>query len=330
MSTPLVVRLPNWVGDVCMALPALRHLARLPGVSLQVVGKAWAGDLLAGFPWRFQRAGGGIWAEAGAIAALGGERGVLLTNSLSTALAMRLGGVAAVGYRGDGRSLLLGMGVQRRRGEHEVEAFYRLALACERDSPWAYWHRRSRLEDGSPLPQDPPPRLGLVLALRHREQAAAVLAAAGIAPPYTVLCPLAIGTTHGRSKVWPEFARLCRDLVGAGRTIVACPGPGEDAATAAALPGATLLSGLELGAYAAILGNALRVVANDSGPMHLAAAVDAPVAGIFGVADPARTRPWGARAVTFGGAKGWPPYEQILAWALDGTVLAGGGDLARR
>ena len=304
---PLAVRLPNWVGDACMALPALAALRRA-GFALRVFGKGWAGDLLAAYPDRVVRLPAGVLAQASALGDAGAIRGVLFTNSFGRALAMRLAGIDAVGYGHEGRSFLLGRRAPR-PGGHEVDAFWRLALAaCGDDAAWDYgvgqpdrrWPR-------------PPRRLGLQLTTAHRAAAAAALATAGVAPGYVVLCPLAVGTIAGRSKQWPGFPVLARDLLAAGRQVVACPGPGEEAACAAAAPGAALLPGLGLGAYAAVLAGAAAVLANDSGPLHLAAAVDAPVLGVFGVGDPRRTRPWGPRAGFVGSAAGWPEPSQVRA-----------------
>jgi heptosyltransferase-2 len=202
----------------------------------------------------------------------------------------------ATGYRNELRSPLLGRAVAKVRGVHEVEAFWRLALA----------------HLGRPV-EPPPQQLGLKLHDRHREQAHGALQTAGVTGPYAVLCPLAVGLANGRPKVWPSFPLLCRGLIESGETVVACPGPGEETACAAALPGARMLPGLGLGAYAAVLAGASRVAANDSGPMHLAAAVDAPVLGIFGVSDPRRTAPWTAHGTTSGSENGWPTLGDVVA-----------------
>jgi ADP-heptose:LPS heptosyltransferase len=103
------------------------------------------------------------------------------------------------------------------------------------------------------------------------------------------------------SKAWPGFADLSRALAARGVPTVCCPGPGEEGATREAAPAALQLGGLGLGAYAALCRRARLTVANDSGPMHPAAAVGAPVLGIFGPGDPARTRPWGPGARWLGG-----------------------------
>jgi heptosyltransferase II len=237
----------------------------------------------------------GIRAGARALRARGARRGVLFTNSLGSALAMRVAGIRATGYRGECRSPLLGIAVKRLARAHEVESFWRLALAHLGIEPGAR----------------PPAELGLRLSDDHHASARAALAVAGVERPYVVLCPLAAGLAAGRSKVWPSFPLLCRGLRESGVRVVACPGPGEEGACAAALPGAMLLPGLGLGAYGAVLAGARLAVANDSGPMHLAAAVGTPVIGIFGVSDPHRTAPWHGAATVCGSAAGWPSPQAV-------------------
>lgn len=300
----IAVRLPNWVGDVCMALPALAHL-RAAGFRLHCFGKGWARDLLAGFPDRVEVLPKGRRAASSALRASGAQRGLLFTNSFSSAWTMYWAGLKAVGYRGEFRGWLLNYSPARLRGVHEVESFWNLAMAqtCQ-DGGWPISFGES------PAP-DAPPTLNLVLAQRHRDEAVAALAAAGVTAPYHVLCPLAVGTVAGMSKQWPSFPLLCRGLIEQGERVVACPGPGEEAACAALLPGATLIPGLGLGAYAAVLAGARKVVANDSGPMHLGVAVGAPTLGIFGVTDPRRTRPWGTNGAVVGDGMGWPTVQAV-------------------
>ncbi len=62
--------------------------------------------------------------------------------------------------------------------------------------------------------------------------------------------------------------------------------------------------------YAGILALSDEVIANDTGPMHLADAVGAKVLGIFGHSDPRRTRPWGGHYL---GEKGrWPTVAEVV------------------
>ena len=312
----LIVRLPNWIGDVCMALPALSAL-EASGARLHLIGKRWAADLLAAHHWPVTSLPKSLMAGTAILRSLptdslptdsplihSSRRGLLLTNSLSSAAAFRLAGIAALGHRGDGRSLLLGRGLPRPTGLHEVEVFWRLAREA---TDWI----------GLPaLPERPPASLGLRLSSAHEASALAALRQAGIKDSpdrLVVLGPLSVGTTDGQSKRWPGFAELARQLADRGIVTLTCPGPGEEDAAMAAAPSAILLPGLGLGAYAALCRLTGLTVANDSGPMHLAAAVDAPVIGIFGPSSPKRTRPWGSRSSWLGGDGAWPDLATVMA-----------------
>jgi heptosyltransferase-2 len=296
----LAVRLPNWVGDVVMALPTLQQLQR-SGFVLRAVGRSWAKGLLAGLSIPVTPAPKGIVPASRVLATLRTNRGLLFTNSLSSALAMRLAGIRAVGYRADWRRPLLHTALVKSANLHEVEHFWRLGQAAA-----ACWGS-ARMN----WPDKPPSQIHLPISNTARVEAAKALSLARIRGPFTVCCPMAVGTAQGQSKQWPKFVEFCRSQAAAGRTIVICPGPGEEDACEPYLPHVVVLRGLSLSVYAAVMACADAVLANDSGPMHMAAAVGVPVLGIFGPGDPVRTRPWGARYI--GGAGQWPDLDSVCA-----------------
>jgi heptosyltransferase-2 len=226
---------------------------------------------------------------------------------------MRLAGMAATGYSRRGRGPLLAHSVPwKERPRHEVESFWHLALACTGDRQG---------------PQ-PPASLHLPLTDAWREEAGRVLGESGVTGDYLVFVPLATGDIHGRSKQWPGFPRLLNRGGGHHLPVVVCPGPGEETACRRLLPTAVIVEGLGLGPYAAVLASARLVVANDSGPMHLAAAAGAPVIGLFGVSEPERTRPWGHRCEPLGSAAGWPSVAEVRA-AME-RCLETRGEASRR
>lgn len=122
----------------------------------------------------------------------------------------------------------------------------------------------------------------------HR-QAAQRLAPAG---RFAVLCPGANWLT----KRWPaqRFAGLVKPLqerFGLSSIVVGGPGDGE---LAAQIPGASDLTGkTSLMELAALMESASLVITNDSGPMHIAAALHRPMVAIFGPTNPVRTGPYG-------------------------------------
>jgi heptosyltransferase I len=114
----------------------------------------------------------------------------------------------------------------------------------------------------------------------------------GGVPEYAVLLP----GTNWATKRWPveHFASLVRPLRERfGLASVVAGGPG-DAELGQAIPGAMNLAGrTTLRELVALLEGASLVVANDSGPMHIAAALGRPLVTPFGPTNPIRTGPYG-------------------------------------
>jgi heptosyltransferase-2 len=306
MSAPLAVRLPNHLGDTLMTLPALERLAAA-GHALELLGKGWAKTLLGAYEWPLTPAAP-RWTDSiaqwRAQRAAHGPQALLLTNSFGTALAARLGGMRATGYATDGRGLLLARAVpvpeswSRADGRmHTVEYYDALAAAFLHEPP-----RR-------------PPPLALRLRAEAHAAARALLAGAGVSGPYVVLCPGATGLHHGREKTWRDFPRLTHWLLARGERVVGLPGPGERPRFEQALPGAVILPEADVATYAALLAASRLVVANDSGPSHLAAAVGAPLLALFGVTEVVRTRPWSEHATVLGSAAGWPSLDEVRSAA---------------
>lgn len=323
---PLLVRLPNHLGDACMATGALLLLARSHALTL--VGRAWAGALFEAHGWPAIALGGGVREQSrrlreavrsrpgppapGTEAPRNRPAAVLLTNSFSSALVFRLAGLPAVGYATDARRWLLQRAVpvpaawpQRRL--HTTGYYAWLARAFD------------PIAQGAAPPPELPPRLQV--SARARDRARALLAEAGVADDYVVVCPVAVGVHRGRAKAWDGFAQLTDRLRATGVAVLACPGPGERAAVAAAAPAARLLPECDVGIFAALLAGSRLVIANDSGPGHLAAAVGAPLVSVFGVTEPGRTRPLGERVTIVGGPAGWPSPEAVWA-AVDRSLGA--------
>ncbi len=299
--TPLIVRLPNHLGDACMAIAALDALAR-GGFALTLAGRPWIASLFEAYDWPAVPLRSARRDHVEALRAAGaGKAGLLFTNSFSTALEFRLAGIRATGYARGGRSLLLAQPVPVHDEDHMVEYYHRLA--------------RTVVADAGPVPE----RLDLRVGAAARARAAAALRSAGVDGGYVVLCPVAVGLHHGKVKAWDGFARLNAELLARGTRTVALPGPGETPAVRALLPGAAVLPESDVGTFAALLASAKVVVANDSGPGHLAAAVGAPLVSVFGVTEPEKTKPWGPNVRMVGSGAGWPPYAEVVA-AVDESL----------
>ena len=298
---PLIVRLPNWVGDVMMTLPSLQALHHA-GFDLQLFGKKWVLDLLQAFPAKLIQMPDTLLGARSAISHLHTKNALLLTNSFSSAVVMRLAGKQPIGYKNDLRGFLLKHKMTKLRGLHEVVYFWEIAkLATAICLPHVVWSQSIPHKINLPIN----PACVMKIAKKLRQEA--------IATSWIVLCPSATGKgKNGISKIWPYWSSLSEILNQRGIIHVVCPGPGEEARCRELTPKARFITGLTLSELAAVFSHARLVLANDSGPMHLAAAVGTSVLGIFGATNPERTFPWGGNYMGMLGK--WPSIDDVLEY----------------
>ena len=116
--------------------------------------------------------------------------------------------------------------------------------------------------------------------------------------PYAVIHPAALMET----KRWEasRFAELARVLQTLGLTTVLTCGPGEESTVNAVAEGLNVcevVTGPSITDLARLIRGAQLYVGNDSGPMHLAAAVGTPIVALWGSSDSRRWHPWGVNNV---------------------------------
>lgn len=277
---------PNWVGDTIMSLPVLTALAR-SGRSLHVLAKPHLGPLLRLAPsvdTVLERSSSDR-ETISLLAAAELEEAVILPNSFRSAwLPYKAGIPARWGYRKSLRTPLLAPGVPLPgRDRHQTEDYVELLAAMRVPAP-ANWQPR------------------LPLATEDLDRGDQLLRRAGLEPGEQLLVGLFPGAEFGPSKQWPwrRFAELAQAIRRRMPTVrcVTVAGPKESwlgvrihEETGGAVP--VIGPDLDLAALAAVLARLDLLVTNDSGPMHLAAAVDTHCVALFGPTDAARTRPCG-------------------------------------
>lgn len=269
---------PNWVGDNVMALPVLESLVA-SGRSLSVLAKPHLEPLLRLVPGVEE-----VIARTGrdrdtirTLKTRGFEEAIVLPNSFRSAwLTFRAGIPIRWGYRGDLRSALLEPAVRRTSGLRHQHADYDRLL--------------ERL--GATIPTAPP---RLDPGESHRTAAAERL---GNGRPMVGVFP---GAEFGPSKRWPieSFAGVLRRLAETpALRVVVIAGPGEEELAESIRSGiepqpAVVGPDLDLAQLAGVLAQLDLLVTNDSGPMHVAAAVGTPCIALFGPTNPKRTAPAG-------------------------------------
>jgi heptosyltransferase-2 len=287
----ILVRVPNWIGDAVMVLPALKEISRLhSGAEIWVAGRGWVTDLFIGLDYVHdvlsipETSGFSSLRKFGRkLRGLEFDAGVLFTNSFGSALPFALAGIPERwGYATDGRAPLLSRRVARRRppaGAHQVYSYLAIAAAmgASCDSP----------------------QLELPLKETDREAARRLLEEAGFdaGRPLIILNP---GAFYGPAKRWPaeryaELAGRLREETGAEIGIVGSAEEAELARRISRLQGGIprdLTGRTSLRCLAGIFSLARLCVTNDSGPMHLAVATGTPTVALFGPTDPAATGPF--------------------------------------
>ena len=286
----IAVRVPNWIGDAVLALPAVAALADHFGDrNVHVLARGPVAPLFVGLPRitdvvRVSEGGAGRLATARR--ALLGERpelGIVLPHSFGTAVELAAGGIRELwGYGGPLRRLVLDVALPPRwlRGRHRWEAYALLAAAVT----------------GQPVRE----RYPLARGSGDVAAADALFVEGGLRPgdgaPIVGIVPGA----HASSRRWPEarFAELASRLGREGARVVVLGSAAERAlaarVAAAADPAPADWSGrTPLPVLAECFRRLDFLVTNDTGPMHLAAAVGTPLLDLCGAANEVVTGPRG-------------------------------------
>ena len=280
MARILVVA-PNWIGDALMAQPLLARLReKLPQARLDVLAPAWVAPVVRRMPEVSGVIETGFahgklalrerWKLGRTLKALGYAQAIVLPNTWKSALVPFLADIPIrSGYVGESRYGLLNL-LYRKQPEREAMALHYARLA---EAP--------RAEVRQPLPQ-PKLTVDAQSAQRTRERFA-------LAGRYAVFCP---GAEYGPAKRWPYFRELAERV----ELPVLLLGSAKEREQCAAIKGRNLAGETTLDEAIELIAGAQLVVANDSGLMHVAAALDRPQVALFGSSSPQHTPPLSDKA----------------------------------
>ena len=275
----ILVVAPNWIGDALMAQPLLARLhEKIAGLEIDVLAPQWVAPVarrmrevreVIAVPFRH----GGLqlrerWRVGRALRMRGYQQAIVLPNTWKSALVPFFADIPLrSGYVGESRYGLLNL-TYRKSGAPTMLHYARLSEAPGK-------------EVRQPLP---PPRLDAAAA-----QIEAARSAFGLAGRYAVLCP---GAEYGPAKRWPYFRELAERLPLPAVIL----GSANDAEAARGIPGKNLVGQTSLDQAIDLLAGAELVVSNDSGLMHVAAALRRPQVALFGSSSPEHTPPLSAAA----------------------------------
>ncbi len=288
---------PNWVGDMVLAQSLLKTLrARHPDAAITVLGPQWTRALTARMPEVTDSVTAALrhgrldalqrWRIARLLRRRRFTHAIVLPNSFKSALIPFLAGVPRrTGYRGEMRWGLLN-DVRRLDPEQApmtVQRFVALGLA-----------------PGQSTPPDEVPTPALTSPAGAGRRTLSRLGLKQADAPVLALCP---GAEYGPAKRWPpeHFAQVARSARARGWTVLLL-GSANDIGTSAEIcrhagdACLDLTGRTRLDEAIDLLALSEAVVTNDSGLMHVAAALDRNVVALFGSSSAARTPPLGRRS----------------------------------
>jgi heptosyltransferase-2 len=284
-SFELLIRSPNWLGDACMAFPMVRAIKRgRPDMKITVLGPDKLEELWLSMPevsrYIGKPAKEGLFAVAKRIKATGVhfDAVVLCTNSTRSTLEIWLAGIPRrVGFKGSLRAKLLNQIIKEPANdgtkEHHAHRYLRLAAGIgadiKQDGLW---------DAGSPtVSSDGMIRVGVCA-----------------------------GAEYGPAKRWPleRFAEVVNQVSALHAQfrwqLFGAPGEkemGEKLSAMLQAPHENLVGKTRLTELIAKLRECQLLLTNDTGTMHLAAALGIPTVSIFGSTCPIETGPLGDRHI---------------------------------
>lgn len=293
----ILIRATNWVGDAILALPALRALrTRFRDAEIAIVARPYVAEIyrdqeicneLIEFDSNGTHRGfSGRERLAGQLRERRFDTALLLQNAFDAAwLAWRAGIPERIGYARDGRSLLLTKAIPvPKAGEIPPhEKFYYLELL--RRAGWA-----NDLTDAGWIP--------LNVSEEKRSKGERTLAEAGVRRG-VLRVAIGAGASYGSAKCWmpSRFAEMANRLHAQRDADVILFGTAAEAAVSNAIsaqmqrPPIDLTGKTAIADLPALLSQCHLFIGNDSGAMHVAAAVGLPVVAVFGPTDPHGTAP---------------------------------------
>lgn len=315
--TRVLLIAPQWIGDAVMAQPLVALLAAR-GEEISALGLPGVAPVLRAMPGvsevieaPFAHGQLDLALRRGIAKQLRGagfQRAYILGNNVKSRLVPWLARIPQrMGYTGEARGLLL-----TDRFEADEPARLRLVsepmalspVSCRVPRPESQGRPDMRRHyaalakfDGAPSPVSiPEPTLRI-----SPDEADEARRRFGLPPRWIALCP---GAEYGPAKQWPvaHYAALAIQAQQAGYAVAVLGAPRDAAAgaeIAALSPGSVNLCGAtRLADAIALLASCSGAVSNDSGLMHVAAALQRPTVGVYGSTDPRHTPPAAHRSAT--------------------------------
>lgn len=297
----ILIRGTNWVGDAVMSIPAMREIRRLfPYAHIALLVRPWVRDVYSAVDFvdeiieydksRAHKGWRGLLRLARMLAARRFELAILLQNSFEAAFIAWMARIPyKIGYARDARSMLL---THPCTIDPEIQSVHQ-----------AYYYLGILSAAGLLQPQpwkNPECRLDINIGVTDADRQAAqqLLNESGVSSN-ELMIGLNPGAYYGGAKRWllDRYARVADQLAARHDARILIFGSAGELSIAREIAAQmnnapTIMAGrTTLGQLMAIIKMCHLLITNDSGPMHLAAALNVPQIAIFGSTSDAATGP---------------------------------------
>lgn len=294
----LLIRSTNWVGDAIMTTPTIRAIRKgFPNARISILLKPWVApvfehsphvDTLIIYDGDGRHKGNfGKLRLARDLRKYGFDAAILLQNAFEAALIAFLSGIPVrIGYNRDARQLLLTHAISctnEIRKEHQTKYYLNILYGIGMDA-----------DDRD---------LYLRLSQQDRLRAEKILKKQGLSDDFKWV-GINPSATFGPAKQWPidRYARLADRIIEyTNARVIVFGGPqdrrlGKDISRKMRHRPIDLSGRTTLGEAMALIERCALFITNDSGLMHVAAALDVPLIAIFGSTNSTTTGPWSSNS----------------------------------
>ncbi len=295
----ILIRGTNWIGDTVMSLAALREIRDLyPEAHIAACVKEWVAGVLreqnlvdeiiilnnkeSGFGRRKKLRGF--------------DTAILFQNAFRAALLTKFAGIPErIGYKTDGRSFLLTRRAVPRIKKLELhQVYYYLDLLYQSGLSDTDYINSKNFE----------PDISIRPTIHGLRKAGEILSHSGVTNETIPLIGLNPGAYFGPAKRWmtDRYGKLADKISSRHDAVTLIFGSENELPLAKEMASAMKSSPLiltgktDLETYIALISLCRVFITNDSGPMHLAAALNVPQVAIFGSTDDTATGPFSSRA----------------------------------
>jgi heptosyltransferase-2 len=287
----IIVRSPNWIGDAVLCLSSIEYIKeKMPQAHITVLAKNWVKDVFLNHPSiddiiSLDKPKTTLIKE---IKKRNFDAGILFTNSFSSAFLFFIAGVRKrIGYKTDLRSIFLTDGLplpEKLEKTHQRDYYFEIVR---------------KLIPGSEKPGNP------ILYITDEENKKANITQKGLGiVENTKTVGMFPGASYGPAKMWgvEKFKSLAKEIAKNENVKVLVFGGNKEKELGDTIQNKTdsiinLCGKTTARELMALIKRCNVFITNDTGPMHIASALNVPVIAIFGPTNTDRTSPLGPSVI---------------------------------